>query len=207
MREIVEKKLEIREFFHNGVFLLDAQAMGKNPTATEIMQRKAEMLLQLGPSTERQQAELYDPCIDRTFQLLWSAGKLPPVPESLSEVPYKVTYVSTLARAQRSAGKSAIRDSVGFVVELARAQQDVMDNLNLDATVKEYVELSDVPSNILTESDQRQKIRAARAQAAQAQQQQETALMAAGAAKDLAGVKTDERNGVTDLMQAMGGRR
>lgn len=207
MRHIAEKKMEIREFFHNGVFLLDAQAMGKNPTATEVMQRKAEMLLQLGPSTERQQAELYDPCIDRTFQLLWAAGRLPPVPESLSEVPYKVTYVSTLARAQRAAGKSAIRDAVQFVMELAPAAQEVLDNLNIDETVKEYIELSDVSSNILTESDQRQAIREGRQKAAQAQQAQQAAMDLAGAAKDLGGIKTNERNGATDLLRAMGGGR
>ena len=169
----------VREWFFNDLFLLLNQT--PNMTATEVMERHEEKLLLLGPVIERQQYELLDPLIDRTFNTLLRNRKLPPPPAALMGQDLKVDYISLLAQAQKMAGLRSLESATQYAGALAQVSPQVLDRIDTDAALTAYADIVGLPANVLRGDDDVQRIRKARAlQMAQAQAAQVQA-QAAGA--------------------------
>ncbi|HEX6215300.1 MAG TPA: portal protein [Vicinamibacterales bacterium] len=169
--------------------MLTLDARAQPPTAEEIRAREQEKLLMLGPVLERLNDELLDPMIDRVFQVMLRAGKIPPPPEALRGIELKVEYISVLAQAQKSAGLAGQDRLVGYVANLAAIKPDIMDKIDWDQSVDEYAQSLGVPPRIVVDDDQVAGIRQARAdEAAQAKMAQmaQPAAQAATAASKLA---------------------
>ena len=66
----------INRAFFADLFLMISQ-LDTVRTATEIIERKQEKMLMLGPFLERSQFELINPFIDRTFAIMFRAGLVP----------------------------------------------------------------------------------------------------------------------------------
>lgn len=148
--------------------MLTLDARAQPPTAEEIRAREQEKLLMLGPVLERLNDELLDPLIDRTFQIMLRAGKIPPPPESLQGVSLKVEYISVLAQAQKATALSGQDRLVSYVGNLAALHPDILDKIDWDQSVDEYGQALGVPPRLILSDDDVEAVRAARAQEAAA---------------------------------------
>lgn len=213
--EIAKISSRIDEAYYKNLFLMVTEMADQpNITATQINTMREEKLLMLGPVLERLNDELLDPLINRTFNLMFKNGMLPPPPKEIQGQPLRVEYISVLAQAQKAMGIGNIERFVGFVGNLAQMQAatggrpDVLDKLNLDETIDAYGDGVAVPPKIIRGAEAVDEIRAA--QAKMQQQQQALAMASAGAktAKDLAGADMQGDNALTrasgGLEQLMG---
>jgi hypothetical protein len=98
----------IRKAFYEDLFLMlaysDPSRGVQPPTATEIVERKEEKLIALGPVLERTNDELLDPLVDRVYAMMERNGLVPEPPEELRRLPLKVEFISILAQAQKLVG-------------------------------------------------------------------------------------------------------
>ena len=74
--KIAKAEERINRAFFADLFLMISQ-LDTVRTATEIIERKQEKMLMLGPFLERSQFELINPMIDRVFAMMARAGYLP----------------------------------------------------------------------------------------------------------------------------------
>lgn len=186
--DIADIRYMIQKAFYEPLFLMLAQAdaMGANPqkTATEILERKEEKFLALGPVVERNKDELHEPLIDRVYGMADRAGKIPPAPPELDGVKLKVTYQSVMALAQKMAGVSSFRNFVADVLPLSQNFPEVAFKLDAFKIVERFADAYGVPPELLrSDDDARALFDQARQQQAQAQQADVAAKMA-GAARD-----------------------
>ena len=200
MREdIVLVQEAIKETFYNDLFRMISLS-GKDMTATEVNERVEEKLIMLSPMLERNQVELFDPIIDRTFSIMSRGRLLPPPPPDIQGQELKVEYVSTLAQAQRMVGIGAVERMAGFVGTVGNLSPDVIDKFDADQAVDEYADRLGVTPSVVRSDDDVEAIRADRAAA---EQQAASAAQAAGAVdslKTLSEVQTGPGNLVGDVL-------
>ena len=181
--DIEDIRQQVNSAFFADLFLMISQ-LDDVRSATEIIERKQEKLLMLGPVLERLHDELLDPAIDRVFSIMLDNNLLPEPPQELRGQDLDIEYISTLAQAQKAAETGSIERLSGFVGGIAGVKPDVLDKIDFDAAVDEYGEGIGVSAKVIRGEDQVAQIRAARAQQ---QQQMQTAEMAGQLA---AGAKT-----------------
>lgn len=191
-----------RTFFED-LFLMLAQSDRRDITATEIVERKEEKLLALGPVLEQLNQDVLDPLIDISFDIMNRQGLIPPAPDELQGMPLKVEYISVMAQAQKLIGISGIERFAGFVGNLVASTQQpsVLDKVDLDQMIDEYGDAVSIPAKLVRSDDQVNEIRAQRAKAQQAQQQAEMAQQSANAAKQLSETKLEDDSALTRLME------
>ena len=177
----------IRRFFFNDMFAMIIGA-DKTMTAREVAERHEEKLMMLGPVLERLQAEMLEPIITRTFDIMMRNGLLPPPPEEMRDG-VQIKYISLLAQAQQMIAAPGVEQFVGFLGNLAGVSPEVLDKINIDAVVDEYGEILGVSPKIIRGEEDVAQIRQARAEAAQAAQQQEMMMQGAQGAKLLSEAK------------------
>ena len=137
-------------------------------TATEVMQRNEEKMRLLAPVLGRLQAEMLQPLITRSFNIMLRKGLLPTPPVSLQGSTIDIEYVSPLARSQRTGDVQAILRSLEIITPLAQ-MLPVMDYLDGDKLVKHITDVLGVPRKVLRSDQEVAEIREQQAEA-QAQQ-------------------------------------
>lgn len=199
---IADRQRSVQAAFYADLFLMMSQ-LDDVRSATEIVERREEKLVMLGPVLERLHDELLDPLIKRVFALMERAGAVPPPPPALRHQEVDVEYVSSLAQAQRSVATGGIERFVSFAGRAAAMKPDVLDKLDIDQTVDAYGDLLGVPGRLIVPTEQ---ATAAREQRAQVQQQQMALqagqAMAAGAEK----LGRIDAGGGKNALQALLGR-
>ena len=204
--DIQRTENRIKEAFYADLFLAISNMDGIQPrNQLEISQRNEERLLQLGPVLEQFHGEFQDKLIDRGFAQLARAGVLPPAPEALAGAPLKVRYVGTLAMAQRAVATGGIERLAAFAGQIAQMKPDVLDKIDADQMIDEYATAIGTAPRLVVPDDHVADIREQRAQQQAQMQQMQMAMQAANAASQLGGVKTDERNLVSDGVAAGSG--
>jgi hypothetical protein len=176
----MDRKIQtIGRFFFNDLFLavLDKPGM----TATEVIQRTTEKLLQLGPVIERQEYELLGPVIERTFAILQRDGQLPPAPDNIAGANIKIEYVSIMAQTQKMTAINAVQAAIQFLGYLAGMQPEIMDRFDTDEAFVKYCSMMGIPMEMVRSDDDVAAIRQQRAeqQAQQAQMQKDAAAVQA----------------------------
>ncbi len=173
--EMQDARQAISSMFFNDLILMIDES--KDMTATEVLERKQEKMLMLGPIIERLQSELLGPVIDRAFGILYRAGQLPDpsaLPPAAQGAAIKVDYISPLAQAQRKVSISAITSTLAFAMQAASADPSALDRLDISEAVQTFADLSGVPANLIRSDDivamirqqrQQQQAEAAKAQA------------------------------------------
>lgn len=199
--ELVQKR--IQTIFFNDLFMMFQQMQAEPRSATAIDARREEKTIMLGPVLERLQTEAFDPCIDRTFNIMLRRGLLPPPPPEVSGRPIQVKYVSMLAAAQSAAETAGIERLFQLVGNLAAIHPEALDIPNWDLAIEKYsAKLGNDPDIINTE-EVIAGLRQAKAQAARAQQMSELSQGAAKAGKTLS--ETEVGGGQNALQAIMGG--
>lgn len=198
---INETQDRIRRCFYEDLFLMLANSDRRQITAREIDERHEEKLLMLGPVLERQNEDLLDPLIDRTFAIMSRRGLLPPPPQDIQGSDLKVEYVSIMAQAQKMIATASIERFLGFVGNVSAAYPQAMDKVDIDQTIDEYGDMIGVPPKIVRSDDMVQSIREGRRMAAEQQQRMEQMQQLAQGAKLLSETDTNTPNLLTQVAQ------
>lgn len=195
LREIREDigqcQYRIERGFHADLFRMLAHANDTQKTAEEIIERREEKLLMVGPVINRQQNEIHEPLIDQVFERMQDEGMLPPAPPELEEMDLGIEYVSVLAQAQSAVGASTIdRFMVAFagVSELDPRVRHKLDGLEW---VDDYAHRMNVPPKMVRPTEEVLEIIEKEAAAQQAAAQTEMMQVQAGTARDLAAAVKD----------------
>ncbi|MGA2403042.1 MAG: portal protein [Syntrophobacteraceae bacterium] len=191
----------IKQAFFADLFLMISQ-LDTVRTATEIIERKQEKMLMLGPFLERSQFELINPFIERVFSMMQRAALIPPAPPEIRGRAFDIECVSTLADAQKATATTPIERLVAFIGNLMGARPDVGDNLDWDETTREYADFLGVSQKLIIATDKMAKVRQERAQQAQAQQAAQMSMAGVQGAKTLS--ETDVGGGQNALQKMMG---
>jgi hypothetical protein len=207
-----DTRQQIREGLYNDLFLMLIEPT-PNMTATEVAERHEEKLLMLGPVIERQFYELLTPIIERVYAIMGRKGMIPEPPPELTDAiqndgrtqDMKIEYVSLLAQAQKLVATQSIRAVTAYITGMAEYKPEVLDKLNHDSAVDEYVEATGAPSVMINNEDTIKEIRDNREaqQAALAQQQREAQAMEA--AKTMGDTSTEEGTALGDLKNTLEG--
>ena len=174
-------------------------------TATEVAERHEEKLLMLGPVLERQDTDLFDPLIERTFERCVQAGILPPPPPELQNVDLNVEYVSMLAQAQRAVSTNAVDRFVGNLGAIAQFKPDVLDKFDADEWADAYSDMLGVDPQMIVGSERVALVRKQRAEAQAQAMQAEQMAQQAKTARDMAAADTEGKNALTDVAQMFSG--
>lgn len=205
---LTDVRESIREAFYVDLFLQLSQSDRREITAREIDERHEEKLLALGPMLEQLDEDVFNPAIDRTFNIMNRKMLLPPPPPVLHGVTLKVEYISIMHQAQKQVALSAIERFAGFINQVAQTAPEVLDYIDDEELVRSYADASGVPPKLLRSPDAVAALRQARAKAQQQQQAAENVPKLAGAAKDLAQSPTgDGGNVLANLMAKATARR
>lgn len=226
----VEAKMQqVREAllagFFNDLFLMIAQRPGM--TATEVLERHEEKVLMLGPVVEKQQSEFLDPLMNRTFDIMWQAGRdplgridpstgwplivnesalqIPNPPDELRDQDIIPEYIGLLAQAQKLAGVGSIDRTMQFVGPLTQLFPNVLDNFDGDKIARHYSEMVGTPANLLRGMDDVAALRKSRAEEQQRLQQAQAEAVQIGQAKALSDIDTIGPNALTELAGAAAG--
>ena len=206
LEAIAKKEQQIDSAFYADLFLMVSR-LDDVRSATEIVERREEKLIMLGPVLERLHDELLDPAIKRVIDIAEAAATsdravLPPRPAPLRGLDLEIDYVSTLAVAQKAVGTAAIERLLGFVGRVGAARPEALDKIDVDAAIDHYAELLTVPPRIVVDTATAARSRAARAQAAAVDKTLATARAAVDGAKVLS--ETDIGGGVNALQRVLG---
>jgi len=202
-KDIAEVQARIKDTFFVPLFLMISQ-LDTVRTATEIDARRQEQLIQLGPVLERNETEGLAPDINRIFQIMARAGLFPPPPEVLLDSrAIKVEYSSMLAEAQQAAQLAPLERLWAFTGNIAAALPEALDNLDPDASVQQYADLSRVSPKVLRDPRKVEQIRAQRAQQQQGMDAMGMGSLAAQNAKVLS--ETQVGGGANALEVMLGG--
>ena len=172
-------------------------------TATEIVERKEEKLLMLGPVLERLQSELLDPLIDRTFNIMVRGGLIPPPPGELSGTELKVEYISPLAQAQRIVAVGSIERLTGFIGSVAQIDPRAADKMDVDQAIENYGEALGTNPKLIRPDDEVSAIREARAKQEEREQQLAAGSQVADSVEKLGNVDTSGNNIISGLINGV----
>lgn len=204
MNDIKEVEHRIKRcYFEDLMLMFSGRDSSQELRKEEAEQMSQEKLLVLGPMMEQQNDDLFDPLIDRTFNIMLRRGMFPPPPEELQGQRLRVEYTSIMAQAQKLIGVASVERFIGFVGNIAQFDPTVMDKVDLDQTVDEYGEMTGISSKIIVPDDVVAQIREQRAQAQKMQQMAAAApamLQGAQAAKSLSETDVSGVNALTRLM-------
>lgn len=112
-------------YYVNELQLKDSPAM----TATESMMRKEEILKMFGPMRSRFQAELFDPVLQRTFNIMYRNEQFEEPPESVAQLggEIDIRYTGPMARAQRTDEVAALERWATFIAQLSEVFPEMRD--------------------------------------------------------------------------------
>ncbi len=197
-RQIIQTR--IKKAFYEDLFLMISDMDRRQVTATEIDERKEEKLLALGPMLTRIDKDGLSPLVDRTFNIAFRKGLIPPPPEAIQGQQLRVEYVSVMALAQKRVGIEALERTAGFVGQMAQVSPTVLDTVDTDELIRAYADAMGVPPKILVPQEQVDQVRQQRAQQQQQQQAAENAPGLAKAAKDASQASTDQGSVLGNLL-------
>lgn len=206
--EIVKKRIETAFFVD--VFMAITRMEGVQPrNELELTKRDLERLQVLGPFVEQFETEFAGPLIERVFNILVRRRLLQPPPPSMRGINLKVSYVSIMKLAQRSAELVAMKDvlaTAGALSSAAKAagQPDPIRVIDLDKAMRHYADTGGFPvACIRTDADVK-KIDQMQMQAHKDMQAQQQGLAAVQAAQTLSKTDTGPGNALGALLGRTG---
>lgn len=113
-------------------------------TATEVLERSAEMSLLLGATYGRLQSELLTPLIKRAFSILRRRGEVPDI--SLDGRLVALDYRSPLARSQ---GQRNVQNTLSWITSVLAMGGEAAQSVDLPAAARFLGEALAVPSDLI----------------------------------------------------------
>jgi hypothetical protein len=199
-----EVEQRISRAFYEDLFLMLANSDRRQITAREIAERHEEKLLMLGPVLERLHAELLDPLIDRTFNIIERSNLLPPPPQELQGRDLQVEYVSVMAQAQRLVATGSIERFAGFIGQSASIWPEMRHKFDAAQAADDYAEALGVNPKMVRSDDEVEEMQQAEQQAMAQQQAMEQGQTLANTAKTVSETDLSEDNALGAVMRNAG---
>ena len=177
--KIRETREAVRQVSFADLFMMMAYSDRRQITAEEIIERRSEKMLGLGPVLERLQDELINPLVDLLFDRVLDAGIVPPPPEELQGHELSIVLISMIAREQRGDEMVAVDRVLAAAGGMAGASPGVIDKIDFDQAIDEYARILGAPPRLVRPDDTVQEMRDARNQ--QQEQMSQMAMMQQGA--------------------------
>jgi hypothetical protein len=202
--DIKEVNARINHGLFVDLFMAITQMEGVQPrNELELTKRDLERLQELGPVIDLVEKEL-DVIIMRVLDILERRKMLKPKPQSLANVPLKITYVSIMRIAQRSSEYVGMKDfltTMGGLSSAAKAAgvPDPLRKVNLDKTTTKLADVTNFPPELIFTDEEVKAHDAIRAKAMQQQQAPQQAMAAVTAAKTLADTNMGGNNALAAL--------
>ena len=130
----------IRSHFFADVFMMLATQDLPHMTATEVAERRQEKMLLLGPVLQRLKTELLDPLIERVYYILLRQGVIPQAPAYLNGLEMHVTYISTIAQAQRASMLEPLAQGLQLAAQITQADPSTGNQVNYPRALTEGFE-------------------------------------------------------------------
>jgi len=198
---IMDERQIIEKCYFADLFLMISQMDGIQPrNQLEIIARREEKLMMLGPVLESLHGDLLKPLIGWAFAEMVRHGLFAPRPRELEGWPLEVELISMLAQAQGAARVQSIERSVGFVGSLVGAFPQAGDKLDVYDAIDKHADAIGTPAGVIRPTDDAEKIAAQRAQQAAAAQAMQTGSALAQGAKTLSEAQVGDRNGLEAVM-------
>tara|TARA_X000000368_G_C23058430_1_gene725377 strand:- start:15835 stop:16365 length:531 start_codon:yes stop_codon:yes gene_type:complete len=162
--------------------------MGAGPqmTATEVVARTEEKMRLLGPVLGRLQAELLQPLINRSYNILLRQEQLPPPPQVIAGQDIEIEYVSPLAKAQRQTDVQSTMQMLQVVQPVAQIDPTIIDHLDGDGLIKHLLKSLSIPASVIRSEDEIQARRNKKQEEQQQQGQMQEQMQQAEIAKNSA---------------------
>jgi hypothetical protein len=153
----------IRQAFHaDDLQLKESPAM----TATETMARMELMQRTLGATFGYLKSYMLDPLIQRTFNILFRAGRLPEPPAAVieSNAEMDIQYLGTMARAQKRDEIDAIQGFLADVAAIAQVFPEALDVPDVDKFIRKAAEARNLPKELMKGIEEVEEMRGERDQ-------------------------------------------
>lgn len=177
-----EKEAILRAFYVDK--LQDSKSPTVEQTRTEWLGNQQERLIQMAPQLGRCHNEYTGPLIEITLMKELRAGRLPPPPDSIKNIPMMVQYLSPLARAQKQAQLDSITGAMQILQPLATVKPEIMDYINEGGLTGWVFNIFDTPNECTNPAEKVQQIQQQRQEQQEQQAQIQGMMGAASAAKD-----------------------
>lgn len=187
---------QIKQGLYNDLFKMLLSSERSQITAREIASREEEKLILIGPVLERLHDELFIPLIDRTFSIMARFDMLPPLPPELVGCNYRVEFVSLLAQAQKMVSTSGVDQLLAFATRTAQAFPEALDAIDVDNVVDGYAEYLGVEVDMIRPRQEREALRAQRAEVQAQGQQMAQVAQGVKVAKDVSGIVDSLQGGL-----------
>jgi hypothetical protein len=184
--EIMELEQEIRRVYNEDLFLMLTNSDRREITATEVMERKEEKMLALGPVMNRLNDEMLDPMVERIFMIAHKRGMLPEPPEELEGQELTIEYVSVMAQAMKANEIGALERMAGYTMQVAQADPNVLHKYKFEKSIESMADAIGVDPSLIADDEEYQAIMTRIAQQEAQARQVEMNQAAASTAKDLA---------------------
>jgi hypothetical protein len=184
--QMAEQKIDQVQERISGIFYVTWLRLPAQPnmTATEVLQRRDELLRLLGPMVARLEAELLTPLHVRAFAICLRNGLFPPLPPQLAGQGWGVEFLGPLSRAQRQADAETVMRFFAAMQPLMQIDPSVAQELHPGRTAAYLADRSGMPAMLLRTPDELAEVRQADADQQAALMQAQTLQAGAGAAKD-----------------------
>lgn len=208
--EMVQNQVRQRiddAFFANLFMLISRDDALQPKTATEILERREEKFIALGPVLQRLNRDLLQPFIDRIFNIMARRGMIPPPPPSIEGMELRVDFISIMAQAQKLAAVGGVERWISQVAQYAATTGDpsVLDVINAEEGFPEYADMLGVPPQWVRSFEEITAMRDSRAQAQAQAQAAETAKVEAEALAKLSQAQTGPNMGDNMLGAVLAG--
>lgn len=179
LQTVQDQKETVKSWFHVNFFLM-LESNKQQMTATEVLERQGEKAAVLAKLIVNLNGTLQK-IIERSFNLLFTEGKLPTPPETLlgKGAGIKIDFCGPLAQAQRKYySQQGLQSAINVAVPIMQMNSTAADYIDFDMLMKKALEGQGMPQAVIREDDDVKAIREQRAQArAQAIQQQQQQAM------------------------------
>lgn len=161
--DIEDIRILIKRCFFEDMMQMLASSDNPEMTAREIEERHSEKVLVLGPVMERLNDELFDPLIDRSFNICLRRGLIPPPPQEVQGQTMKVEYTSIMAQAMKLMGLGNDNQLLQGFGNAAQLDPKVLDKFDADEWIDSHAEKLGTNPRIVRTADQVKSLREARA--------------------------------------------
>lgn len=210
VEDIQDTRSLLQQAMYTDLFLAITLADPRNATVPEIVERREEKILMLGPVLQNHRRGIIQPLFDRTFYIAMRQGRLPPPPPELEGEDLKVEMTGLLAQALKAVQSTGIERFVSFVGQAAKAQVDAgeaptaLDKIDVDQSIDEYAQAVGVAPTVVRGDEDVVAMRESRAkqqQASMAAQSAKPMADMAKAAKDLSETKVNGRSALDQALE------
>lgn len=159
---------------------VDAPSM----TATEVIERKQEMLRVVGPVFGKLETDFSQKVVRRVFWILFRSRALPPPPEALRGAPLKFTVNSPFSAVRKQIEAASVTRVAEIIGPLAEAKPEMLDHYDTDEIARDVGEAM-MPTQWIRSREDVAQIRESRQQAQEEAAQREQTAQFAGVMKDV----------------------